>query len=126
MAAVQEGEGVRYPQQLSLGCNLDPLLEGEKVLQVKDFLADQTVLRSSNAPVAPLVSIVLPTYRRYRSGQLQRALESVLTQTFEDFEFLVIDDGSTDGSADLIEKLRAQDARVVHVRHERNCGLPGL
>ena len=96
------------------------------MLQVKDFLADQTVLRSPAAPAGPRVSVILPTYRRHHSGQLQRALESVLRQTFADFELLVIDDGSTDGSADLIERLRAQDPRIVHVRHQRNCGLPGL
>jgi len=93
------------------------------VLHVKDFLTDQTVLRSTNAPSSPLVSVVLPTYRRCRSGQLRRALESVLSQACEDFELLVIDDGSTDGSADLIDRLRARDPRVVHVRHERNSGL---
>ena len=72
------------------------------MLRVKDFLTDQTVLRTTNAPTSPLVSVVLPTYRRYRTGQLRRALESVLSQACEDFELLVIDDGSTDGSAELI------------------------
>src|ERR1051326_5380041 len=93
------------------------------MLQVKDFLTNQTVLRSAHAPTDPLVSVILPTYRRYRSGLLRRALESVLTQTFEDFEFLVIDDGSTGGPAALIEQLRPRDPRVVHVRHERNSGI---
>ncbi len=37
-----------------------------------------------------------------------------------------MDDGSTDGSNELIEVFRAKDSRVVHVRHERNCGLPAL
>ncbi|HVQ74698.1 MAG TPA: glycosyltransferase [Candidatus Binatia bacterium] len=96
------------------------------MLRVADFLEDQQVFRSPDAPARPAVSVVLPTYRRCASGQLQRAIESVLAQTFDDLELLVVDDGSTDGSADLIDRARAKDGRVVHVRHDRNCGLPGL
>ena len=72
------------------------------------------------------MSVVLPTYRRCVSRQLQRAIESVLAQSFEDLELLVMDDGSTDGSAELIDDVRARDARVVHVRHEVNCGISPL
>jgi len=96
------------------------------MLRVRDFLEDQRVLRSPDAPASPAVSVVLPTYRRHASGQLQRAIESVLAQSFESLELLVVDDGSTDGSAELIDALRARDSRVVHVRHEQNCGLPAL
>ena len=95
-------------------------------LRVIDFLEGQQVLRSREAPTSPVVSVVLPTYRRRASGQLQRAIESVLAQSFGDLELLVMDDGSTDGSAELIDGIRAKDARVVHVRHEANCGLPSL
>jgi glycosyltransferase involved in cell wall biosynthesis len=93
-------------------------------LFVRDLLADQVVLRGSAGPSAPLVSVILPTHQRRLS--LQRAVESVLCQTFSDFEFLIVDDGSQDGSNDLIEDIRSDDPRVVHVRHQRNCGLPGL
>lgn len=37
-----------------------------------------------------------------------------------------MDDGSTDGSNELIEEFRTRDSRVIHIRHERNCGLPAL
>lgn len=95
------------------------------MLLVNDYLNDQSVLR---APIsrAPLVSVILPTYRRRASGLFERALVSVLNQSFDDFELLIMDDGSTDGSYDLIEEFRARDPRVIHVRHERNSGLPGL
>ncbi len=96
------------------------------MLRVSDFLADQSVLRSDDAPVSPLVSIILPTFSRRASGLLDRALDSVLAQTFTDWELLVMDDGSVDGSAELIEACRARDPRVVHVRHEWNSGLPAL
>lgn len=91
-----------------------------------DFLNDQTILTSSAAPSAPLVSVILPTYNRAKGGLLERAIASVLGQTFGDFELLVMDDGSRDGSYEIIERFRRQDPRLIHVRHEINSGLPAL
>ena len=96
------------------------------MLFVRDFLTDQQITRSDRAPQTPLVSVILPTYARYQTGQLQRAVESVLKQTFTDFELLIIDDGSRDGSREFIAQYCRLDPRVVHIRHERNCGLPAL
>lgn len=74
----------------------------------------------------PLVSIILPTFKRNSSGMLRRAIDSVLTQTFADFELIVVDDGSTDGSVDTIAELAMSDPRIVHLRYETNVGLPAL
>lgn len=93
---------------------------------VRDFLFDQQVLISPSANPSPKVSIILPTYCRCKEGLLERSIKSVLAQRFTDFELLIMDDGSTDGSADLIERYRAKDPRIIHVRHEQNSGLPGL
>lgn len=59
----------------------------------------------SNHPVGethatPLVSVIIPTFNR--AHVLPRAINSVLTQSFEDYELLVVDDGSTDGTAELM------------------------
>jgi len=96
------------------------------MLTPRFFLQDQTILASSNLRPPPTVSVILPTYSRCQTGQLERSIRCVLGQTYRDFEFLVMDDGSTDGSSDLIEKYRAEDDRIIHVRHEQNCGLPAL
>ncbi|HEY0515459.1 MAG TPA: glycosyltransferase [Thermoanaerobaculia bacterium] len=96
------------------------------MLFVRDLLADQRVFRRAGAPAAPAVSVVLPTYRRHAGGLLRRALASVLSQSFTDLELIVVDDGSTDGSQDLVLALQAADPRVVYVRHDLNCGLPAL
>ncbi len=93
------------------------------MLFARDFLNDQIILANPGNSI-PLVSIILPTY--HRRDTLRRAIASVLAQTFRDFELIVMDDGSTDGSDALIESFRAHDSRIIHVRHERNCGLPGL
>lgn len=74
----------------------------------------------------PEVSIILPTFARGDSGLLKRAIESVLRQKFQNFELIVMDDGSTDSSASVISEFVDGDDRVIHVRHDRNCGLPAL
>ena len=76
----------------------------------------------------PLVSVIIPTFNRaYCVGQ---AIDSVRAQTYQNTEILVLDDGSTDGSRDLIEQSFAGDARVRYFFHEnrgvtatRNRGL---
>ncbi len=52
----------------------------------------------------PFFSIILPTYNR--AGLLRRAVESVLEQTFRDFELIVVDDGSTDDTPQIMEEYR--------------------
>lgn len=74
----------------------------------------------------PLVSVLLPTYSRNASGLLARAIQTVLDQTFQDFELIVVDDGSTDGSADTIRSFASRDPRIRHLRFETNVGLPAL
>jgi hypothetical protein len=96
------------------------------MLLVRHFLDDLDIRRCPDAPATPRVSVVLPTFARSRSGLLQRAINSILRQTMPDLELLVIDDGSHDGTADLICSYQQRDPRVVHLRHERNCGLPAL
>lgn len=68
----------------------------------------------------PYFSIIIPVYnvKRY----LEKCLESVLSQSFEDFECILIDDGSKDGSSELCDKLAAQDSRI-HVVHKENEGV---
>src|SRR6202162_5963963 len=64
------------------------------------------------------VSVVIPTYNRaYIIGE---ALESVLTQSYLDFEIVVVDDGSTDDTPEIIQAF--QDERIRYIRLERNLG----
>ena len=69
----------------------------------------------------PKVSICMPTYNFAR--YLPEAIESVLTQTYRDFELLIIDDCSQDGSADLIAGYAKNDARIRFRINERNAGM---
>jgi glycosyltransferase involved in cell wall biosynthesis len=66
---------------------------------------------------APGVSVVMPNYNGGR--YIQAAVDSVLAQTYRDFELIVVDDGSTDGSADLL----AGYGRRIRVIRQANAGV---
>jgi glycosyltransferase involved in cell wall biosynthesis len=67
----------------------------------------------------PKVSVVMPVYNGER--YVRAAIDSVLAQSFKDFELIIINDGSSDGSADVIESYR--DPRIVYVCNSENTGL---
>ena len=68
----------------------------------------------------PLVSIIIPAYNRQHS--LPRAIESILNQTLQDFEIIVVDDGSMDNTVAVAEQLAVRDFRVRLIRHKKNQG----
>ena len=70
--------------------------------------------------MSPLVTVYLPT--RNRVALLRQAVESVRTQTFTDFELLIVDDGSDDATPEFLEDLAKCDQRVRTFRHDRPCG----
>jgi glycosyltransferase involved in cell wall biosynthesis len=68
----------------------------------------------SSTCTLPLVSVVLPAYNA--APFIRRTLESVLAQTYEKLEVLVVDDGSTDATIDIVKEMAARDQRVVLLR----------
>ena len=71
--------------------------------------------------VRPLVSVVLPTYNRAKT--LQRAIESVLNQTFSDFELIIIDDRSTDGTDLILRKYAGRERLRVMSQLRPGCAV---
>ncbi len=67
-------------------------------------------------------SIVLPVFNGDR--YLQQAIESCLQQTHSNLEVLVVDDGSTDGTAEIIAEQAARDPRIISIQNDHNLGLP--
>jgi len=82
--------------------------------------------RGYDASKKPKVSVLLPTFRRGKSGLFRRCVKSILAQTLEDIELIIIDDGSTDGTAEQIEDFQDLDGRVSCLRHTKNIGLPAV
>jgi len=77
---------------------------------------------ADDAPAPPpAVSVLMPAYN---DGQfIRQAIESVLAQTFADFEFVIVDDGSTDSTPEILEEFAARDARVRVLANPRNAGI---
>jgi glycosyltransferase involved in cell wall biosynthesis len=71
-------------------------------------------------PDSPRISVVMPVHNAEK--YITEALDSIIQQTFTDFELIVIDDGSTDRSSTIIESYAKKDRRVI-VHRQDNCGL---
>lgn len=67
----------------------------------------------------PNVSVIVPVYNA--GNYLEQCIDSVLCQTYSDFEILLVDDGSTDGSGEICDRFGRQDSRVS-VFHKQNGG----
>ena len=66
------------------------------------------------------ISVIMPAYNAEK--YIKEAIESILNQTFKNFEFIIVDDGSTDNSWDVIKTLAIQDNSVKALRFSRNFG----
>ena len=71
----------------------------------------------------PLVSVVMPAYNAERF--IAKAIESVLNQSIQDLELIVVDDCSGDHTCDVVEKVAKVDGRVRLIRNEKNIGAAG-
>ena len=107
-----------------------------QVLQYEDYLKKQYPKmadkgkkpKNSKEAEMPLLSVIIPVLDV--RDDLERCVDSVCRQTYRNLEIILIDDGSTDGSAELCDKLQEQDSRicVIHKEKEgvsaaRNAGL---
>ncbi|MEW6584973.1 MAG: glycosyltransferase [Nitrospirota bacterium] len=69
----------------------------------------------------PEVSVIFPAYNAEK--YLLEAVTSILSQTFHDFELIIVDDGSTDNTKNIIEKFAGEDSRIKPLFNERNLGV---
>lgn len=69
----------------------------------------------------PKISVLMSAYNSEK--YIAEAIESILNQTFKDFEFIIINDGSTDKTAEIIEKYAKKDVRIRFVNNTKNQGI---
>ncbi len=69
----------------------------------------------------PLISVIMPVYNSQK--YLAKAIESILNQTYKNFEFIIINDGSNDGSVEIIKKYMKKDKRIVLIDRKENKGI---
>ena len=87
----------------------------------------QFVMCCRREPIVPLpdslpVSVVLTTYNR--ANLVGKTIESILNQTFRDFELIVCDDCSRDSTEQVCAEYARRDPRVRYIRNEKNVGMP--
>ncbi len=67
---------------------------------------------------SPNVSVIIPTYNR--AGLIGKPIHSILNQTYQDFEIIVVDDCSTDNTEQVLKEFN--DPRIRYIRHQKNSG----
>jgi glycosyltransferase involved in cell wall biosynthesis len=67
------------------------------------------------------LSICLPTYNA--GGFLSQALDSILNQTYKDYEIIIVDDNSTDNTPEIINRYLQKDSRIKYFQNEQNLGI---
>ncbi|PZQ89726.1 MAG: hypothetical protein DI534_07995 [Leifsonia xyli] len=97
-------------------------------MKVRELIAGSVFVegRARADGANPLVTVILPTFRRGDSGMLKRSLDSLTAQTVDDLEIIVVDDASIDSTADVIREAMAGDPRISLIRHVQNIGLPAV
>ena len=69
----------------------------------------------------PLVTVLMPVYNAEK--YLSEAIDSILAQTYNNIEFMIINDGSTDRSESIILDYQSRNSKIVYVKNETNMKL---
>lgn len=85
--------------------------------RVQTAAVPDTMAAMAPVKAAPAVSVVIPTYNRAHC--ISGAVESVFAQTFDDFEIIIVDDGSSDGTAGVLKKFGGR----IRILHQKNLGV---
>lgn len=97
-------------------------------MKVKEIIGNNSIWIPNKKynDVKPLVSVLLPTYSRAKSGLLTKCLDSVLNQSFRRLELIIVIDASTDGTYQICKRYMERDSRVNIILHKENMALPAI
>ena len=71
----------------------------------------------------PKITVVMGVYNTLDETMLIKSINSIIEQSFEDFEYIICDDGSTDSTYEILEKISKKDKRIKLIKNEKNLGL---
>lgn len=86
-------------------------VEDKRVFAFMDYVSKYLIQNTMQIKNKPLVSIIMPTYNR--ECNIQKAINSVLNQTYENWELIIVDDGSTDDTLNLLNKIVNNKIRII-------------
>lgn len=101
--------------------------EMEEYLQFMDNIADYLCTLVKKSSDKPLISVIIPVYNR--KDKIMNAINSVLSQSYDNFELIIVDDASTDGTVEFLKEIQHEKIRVFfHTENKdssgaRNTGL---
>ena len=80
----------------------------------------ETSIYKKKDSILPLVSVIVPIYNA--EIYLERCINSIINQTYQNLEIILVDDGSTDNSSETCDKFQQRDSRI-RVIHKENGGV---
>ena len=111
-------------QQFLLKSYISPIVDApfdndaKRVFVFMDYLGEQLRKNISNYDSLPLISVIMPTYNR--ENVIMRAINSVLNQTYSNFELIIVDDASSDDTLSLLKSIN--DDRIKIFQNNENMG----
>ncbi len=92
-------------------------------IKIKNYSLDSAAfILYNNKPVMAKVSVIMSV--KDAEAYLEEAVNSILSQSFRDFEFIIVDDGSKDRSPAILKKFSRDDKRIQVITNAENIGLP--
>jgi len=91
------------------------------LLLIAYYLFINNIIKNNFLIKRPKISIILPIYNK--ENYLHRSIGSILNQTFKDIEIVLVNDGSTDNSLNIIQNYSKKDSRMKIVNNDKNRGL---
>ena len=93
--------------------------EMDEYLKFMDIVADYLCSFVKKSDQRPLVSVIMPVYNRMNT--VMKAIDSVLSQSYDNFELIIVDNASTDGTVELLKEIEHEKIRVFFHSENKDC-----
>lgn len=90
--------------------------------KISDYKKVEVTKKENNFSKQPFISICIPTYNR--ANYLKEAIQSALNQNYDNYEILIVDDGSTDNTEEFVKSIKSD--KIRYVKSDKNLGRPKI